>query len=1484
MPIINVTPLDYTFSNRNDQLSQSILEAFSRAISSQEVTYVDDGFYTIPGTAASYGPEKSRPQDPNVQHIAGQLGFQSRQFGTQEPHATIYIKKKVFSTLRDNFDVKFLGNDEKLFLRATKQLFFNKANEVAAYERLTKIKRFLDEGVVLKQDASWMMSQLESGLLSGQMKEADAAAKKAEEFFGETGKGGSAASKLRKKADKLKSDSEKVRAETKIREANIEDEESTYTRWTIGPTERDVNGIGLGSGVIELTSFTNFSTNLSLDMGSLGSCSLSIEDPYHILFIKVEDIDKAIVQTRPDLGQPRLSKTLFDDAQKLEQEFLQQFGTPVTINFNVNTGDVSEPEWDKYSVTNSRAAEAKAKTLKSLIVSYVSNAKTYTQNFVELNKTTNYIRNKMLKFYNGKAIVQPMDSIHIFINGNTTLQSYTENSITGASLEVDISRVKEDKRVVLGEGTKEEGKRFPINKYFAMRRPDTFYGAQTFAGVVDSVTDNYNASAGKYTLSIKASNNLKWLKVSRINKSPALVQQHGMLEDPLTPFLIIPDEDGMISNKLELLPENKNLMQQWLLSIKGGIDDGRVVTEKSFIGLNNNDFEKDFVSIKHLPGFKYRWKEGMFSASQDFSIKSPGVAFNTREDMQKLYGITLTTTPFDNLDAANLISLLVTGFPYSFEKFLRNSLNAGTLNIDSAFNGGEGFFDTLFDAIKQQNKTLGNFVPYTLIGATRSDAISNNKIAQDAVRFSSRRRRIKLEVARKEDKIAELRRRIEAASDSGGQRGNISNPRVDALVKTVEKDISVLREKIKELEDQEKEELSSAEASAPENSTCEFKTKGSFSIIGGSTFEEDAKKMLEHFIYKRKSDIKFNRDVNLFIVSDEYEKNQDIQAFVLNLKKQSPELYENVSAYTYPLEICVQAAKSLDFEFFADANGHIHFRPPQYNKTPLCILRQMFSLGKTERKTYPPFLENLFTNRLKMAEKQKTETDLLMEYKIAIMLGDVQEAQRIVANSDFPREVKPDEKIIKKYIDELTKGRAANLKTALLENEIEELQNQSKMLNNFLENVEVQGLYAGLDDEIDVLSKLLKGGKIEEDASINPLNFHLIEFDNINEIGYASGRRFIINDDAIINYNFTEGDEGIITRVDVLGIQEMTGTSFGTLAISQDLWAGAVDFDLWQQYGYRYADSQKPFFNDAESQCRPYAAFLLNRQKRDIIKGSITLVGNEYYQLGDVVYVTDRELLYYVTGVSHAFDYNSGSFTTTLQLRYGHVPGDYIPTPLDIIGRTVIGGNRKQFNFVRENTIADRNERTLAGINFSNESVLSDSKNFNSLRNSYTIARNYISKENEVTLILRCFYAEDEEGGNKVTSTRNVETIKGWFRTPIDKTGEVLVTANECAIDINRVETQIVKLLTPADLPEDEDEKVLSPTEETFDLINSGVGPSSIVEILLSFETQKFRERKNQDYSNQPEIVSEQPINAEVESSSPYEPSYSHTAGNEPEA
>lgn len=180
---------------------------------------------------------------------------------------------------------------------------------------------------------------------------------------------------------------------------------------------------------------------------------------------------------------------------------------------------------------------------------------------------------------------------------------------------------------------------------------------------------------------------------------------------------------------------------------------------------------------------------------------------------------------------------------------------------------------------------------------------------------------------------------------------------------------------------------------------------------------------------------------------------------------------------------------------------------------------------------------------------------------------------------------------------------------------------------------------------------------------------HLILNDKANILGFGSGKRFIIEDIDIISASYAEKPPEF-TRINVVGdvplnvAQQISSATDGLY-----YWAGATDFDLWRQYGYKPKNMNSvPFLNDADLACKPYAYFKIQNQRAKINTASLSLSGNEFYQPGDVVYVKSKNLLYYVESVSHSLQIG-GTFSTSLTLTYGHAPGEYLPGPLDVIGQ-----------------------------------------------------------------------------------------------------------------------------------------------------------------------------------------------------------------------
>jgi hypothetical protein len=133
---------------------------------------------------------------------------------------------------------------------------------------------------------------------------------------------------------------------------------------------------------------------------------------------------------------------------------------------------------------------------------------------------------------------------------------------------------------------------------------------------------------------------------------------------------------------------------------------------------------------------------------------------------------------------------------------------------------------------------------------------------------------------------------------------------------------------------------------------------------------------------------------------------------------------------------------------------------------------------------------------------------------------------------------------------------------------------------------------------------------------------------------------------------------------------------------------------------------------------------LLSRARKNVLRGNIIIVGNEFMQPGEVVFIEDRGLLFYISSVTHNFTYG-GNFTTSLELTYGHTPGEYIPTTLDVVGKMLF--NNRDAN----NAIIQRQSNSL---NESNIGIIQREYGSPTVVNTKDSYTNKFSNDNAATL------------------------------------------------------------------------------------------------------------------------------------------------------
>lgn len=257
-----------------------------------------------------------------------------------------------------------------------------------------------------------------------------------------------------------------------------------------------------------------------------------------------------------------------------------------------------------------------------------------------------------------------------------------------------------------------------------------------------------------------------------------------------------------------------------------------------------------------------------------------------------------------------------------------------------------------------------------------------------------------------------------------------------------------------------------------------------------------------------------------------------------------------------------------------------------------------------------------------------------------------------------------------------------------------------QLVKNFYHTIKNAAEITTLSDSKNI-SNILSTPGIFENQYIPEAYAHMIEDENYDDYGVGSGSRYIIHNSQIKSL-LVQKNPPDYTMVEVHGtisenFDEANGGGgppnyniFGERGGNGMVTAIAIDYDMWRNYGFKQTNPiAVPFFHDPDTQCGPYAAMVLTRNRANLLKATCSVIGNEYYQPGEVVYLETRNLLFYIKSVKHAYT-EGHSFTTNLELIYGHSIGDYIPTYLDTIGKIIIK-NGDSSNLT-SNTIIQRQE------------------------------------------------------------------------------------------------------------------------------------------------------------------------------------------------
>lgn len=1514
----------------------------------------------------------------------------------QQPSATLLIKKKMFSSVADNYKVEYMDADEKFFFKATKILFQNKCKQIAKLEVLSKIQKITEytgtiDDTLLPVIVGLMDdNSLFSGLNNNEINDF-------------------------------------VDVISKLRRIYSFNKTSLNTNWITDDSNLFSTQFGQGTGVIEITNFTNFTTSSTLSLTQSGRASFKIADPYNVMTITEHDIEKAISDSlnmyfnssfyqfgkqntneiienlkyelnsmRSRRGVGNITFSISEDSIVgknviaiidnigLEVKFSYEpgfLGINNLTNFDSNGNISVDAEYlengtiaGKYGLSQKAesnlntdninyiklrtSTDSELSVFKRLIMNIynlISLNKNSDSDIAKANTETNYVRRKLRFTFLGKSIIQPMDTVNVFIDTKSRYDNKLTTGITNMftgygilqNLNKTIFDLKNSFSLVFNpsgniEITAEKnlyvGESFPNWLWSLVRRNfvNEKEGTHVFGGVVTNVSTSCND--GAYNINIDAEDNSYYLKQGKINFKPGVDVFNGSLFDPLTPFKTKFDSvsSNVKSDALQLLDENIDLLSDGisstpLIKFKSGANAGRAVThndlvQEQTINKNTQLTTKTFFAPN---GLVYRWKEGIGGLVYSGDSLS-------RETVNSVGIPNIAENPFAGQDVMNVISLSITGVPYNFKTYLEAISNFDGFNYDNLNNenASNSYYRTLTNDLKKQNSLWGNFIPFKSLSV---DEQSYSKSLKNYINNDKKNK----DIEDKLKKAQELQKQVVVFSASS----LLSENDQQEFISNEQKASHEFNEILKQIDSLL---LESRNESKNLNNTDVF---GQSALDDFSSFidnSDDAsnisrrklRRQMNYLTRRMSYNIRANEDKNYLIIDDSYDKDYDLMAFTKNLVN-GIDLYNN--DFLDVVEKIESSAKLLHLEVFCDTQGHIKVRTPQYNRMPSSVFYKMMQLKETKGiQIFPQFLNDLFTDqittlssRLEILEDEirlfcamiGNEDDLSAQtfinndseikgagdFKFLTVDGNLVNYKNILNNdvdlnkdqlnqslTELNSQAKTNKSQFSIYqkvnsiIISLTKNKlqqngintlndfTANFRdNAYLDKLISRIRiksGNSVNINKFdyiieniiTNNVEVSGIndidiykvnkqiYDLIRDRqkiIKLLSSSVNSAKefnyldtnenspklslfnsVNNNKEIPEVFENLIEDESYDDVGINSGTRYIIKDSQIISMTLRE-ESPEYTYIQIRGVQNPFSPNSlpaGLNNFPQNgnglVTADAIDYDLWRMYGFKQvAPITIPFFNDPINQCLPYAVMLLSKARKNILRGEITISGNEHMQQGEVVFLESRNLLFYVDSVSHNYTEGS-SFTTSLRLSYGHPPGDYIPVPLDLIGKliynnkdiaeNVIQRHGNSFNEVELGVIV--RDPNLGSDNVSEYEYGKSTYsvyNTNTLNNILNMSgkileSNLNSNKNNLIATVELRYYIDSKNPSNYNLSDFAESIKktlsGEYKIP--KNNSILNNNNKVDITISVDNIKIVEV----DLSDSNDYR--SPSQKAFDM------------------------------------------------------------------
>jgi len=474
-----------------------------------EEQFIEDGVSNIPGFSTierSY----SQAKKPTRRHVYA-----------QRVQATVFIKKRVFSTLRSNYDVRFMNDKEKLFMRASKKLFLRKTQDLAFYESLSNIEN------IFSNDGHLNIDQVGDGFLDSLLTVVGGAFTGADIF----GQRDTLINTLTSNPF-LAPFGKMLIQLLELKELNQRSKGNKFTTWITDPNNPDLNGVGSGVGVIELNQVDSFSTTVTIETGG-GNASLSLQDPYRTMVISDVDIEIALRDAVAESDSPaeqlddvasdllnraQLSDTKLNELRRSRGVSEVNFG--FLLDTNRATGTVVETgqEFDIFNLGDVDWAgieEAIAKDILGLLGLWHTAQQRTMNLFTTVNEEFSDVRQRMRNEYLGHSIIQQMDAVHVFMNSRTrdvtatqdlpvNLTDFLSQGFQFQSDALDISTIQTEHELTAPD--------IPFILYAAMRDRSVYRqdGTQVFSGLVDRVDTSYTAANGAFTIRVSCRDNLKY--------------------------------------------------------------------------------------------------------------------------------------------------------------------------------------------------------------------------------------------------------------------------------------------------------------------------------------------------------------------------------------------------------------------------------------------------------------------------------------------------------------------------------------------------------------------------------------------------------------------------------------------------------------------------------------------------------------------------------------------------------------------------------------------------------------------------------------------------------------------------------------------------------------------------------------------------------------------------------------------------------------